>query len=76
MTPDKAAQLEGYLNAVAELLYEESDPEALRTLEGIEMTVREKIQAHVAPELGRFLSAQLAGRVQGESECSRARSGS
>ncbi|HHP7243939.1 MAG TPA: hypothetical protein ACFE0H_04555 [Elainellaceae cyanobacterium] len=68
MTPDKAAQLQSHLDAIAELLYEESDPAAMQTLEGIELTVREKIQAHVAPELGRFLSAQLAARRQDERE--------
>jgi len=68
MTPDKAAQLQSHLDAIAELLYEESDPAAMQTLEGIELTVREKIQAHVAPELGRFLSAQLAVRRQDESD--------
>ena len=75
MTPDKAAQLQTYLDGIAEILYEESDPAQMQTLEGIELTVREKIQAHVSPELGRFLSAQLLAQMQGESECSRARSG-
>lgn len=60
MTPEKAAQLKTHLEAIAELLYEESDPAEMQTLEGIEMTVREQIQAHVSPELGLFLSARLA----------------
>lgn len=66
MTPDKAAQLQRHLDAIAALLYEESDPAELQTLEGIERTVRQKIQGHVAPELGRFLFAPLAARPQGE----------
>ena len=68
MTPDKSAQLQRHLDAIAELLYEESDPVELQTLEGIERTVREQIQAHVAPELGRFLSKPLAARPPGESD--------
>ena len=60
MTPEKAAQLKTHLDAIAQLLYDESDPAAMETLEGIEMTVREQIQAHVSPELGHFLSARLA----------------
>lgn len=68
MTPDKAAQLQTYLDAIAEILYQESDPAAMQTLEGIELTVREKIQAHVSPALGCFLSAQLAVQKRGESE--------
>ncbi len=67
MLPDKAAQLQSHLDAIAELLYEDSDPAALQTLEGIERTVRDKIQTHVAPELGRFLSKQLAARQLDES---------
>lgn len=60
MTPEKAAQLKTHLDAIAQLLYDESDPAAMQTLEGIEMTVREQIQAHVSAELGHFLSARLA----------------
>lgn len=59
MHPEKAAQLKTHLEAIAQLLYEESDPAEMETLEGIEMTVREQIQAHVSPELGHFLSARL-----------------
>lgn len=60
MTPEKAAELKTHLEAIAQLLYEESDPAEMQTLEGIEMSVREQIQAHVSPELGNFLSARLA----------------
>ncbi|MGF1515028.1 MAG: hypothetical protein ACFB5Z_15210 [Elainellaceae cyanobacterium] len=60
MTPEKAAQLQTYPDGIAEILYEESDPAAMQTLEGIELTVREKIQAYVSPEVGRFLSTKLA----------------
>lgn len=62
MTPEKTAQLKTHLAAIAELLYEESDPAEMQTLEEIEMTVRKQIQAHVSPELGHFLSAQLAAQ--------------
>ena len=65
MTPEKAAQLKTHLEAIAQLLYEESNPADMQTLEGIEMTVREQIQAHVSPELGHFLSARLAAQQQG-----------
>jgi hypothetical protein len=36
----------------------------MKTLEGIELTVRQQIQAHVSPELGSFLSKQLQERKQ------------
>jgi len=60
MTPEQEQALKLHLEAIAQILYEESDPEAMKTLEGIELSVREKIQAHVSPELGRFLSERLA----------------
>lgn len=66
MTPEKAAQLKTHLEVIAQLLYEESDPADMQTLEGIEMTVREQIQAHVSPELGHFLSARLAAQQPDE----------
>lgn len=62
MTPDKEKALNAHLEAIAQMRYDESDPEGMRTLEGIELTVREKIQAHVSPELGFFLLARLAAR--------------
>lgn len=59
MDSDKAVELKHHLDAIAQLLYEESDPSKMQTLEGIEMTIREQIQTYVGPELGHFLSAQL-----------------
>ena len=64
MNSEKVAQLKVHLDAIAQLLYEESDPENMKTLEGIEMTVRQQIQTHVSPELGHFLSAQLLAQQQ------------
>ena len=64
MTPEQEQALNAHLEAIAEILCDESDPAAMTTLEGIELTVREKIQAHVSPELGIFLSAKLAARHQ------------
>ena len=68
MDSDKAAELKRHLDAIAQLLYEESDPANMQTLEGIEMTVREQIQAHVSPELGHFLSVQLAAQRSVEND--------
>jgi len=59
MTPEKQALLKTHLDAIANILYEESEPSSMQTLEDIELTVREKIQTHVSPELGVFLSAKL-----------------
>ena len=45
-----------HLQAIARILDDESDPQAMKTLEEIELTVRQQIQTHVSPELGGFLS--------------------
>lgn len=65
MTPEKTAQLKTHLDAIAQLLYDESDPAQMQTLEGIELTVRQQIQTYVSPEVGFFLSARLAAQQQG-----------
>jgi hypothetical protein len=68
MNSEQERALKVHLDAIAQILYDDSDPEALRTLEGIELTIREKLQAHVSPELGRFLSARLAEHKAGGCE--------
>jgi hypothetical protein len=60
MTPEQEKALTPHLEAIAQILYDDSDPAAITTLEGIELTVREKMQAYVSPKLGRFLSERLA----------------
>jgi len=59
MTPETQALLKTHLDAIAKILYEESESSNMETLEEIELTVREKIQTHVSPELGGFLSEKL-----------------
>ena len=72
MTPEQKAQLQPHLDAIANILYEDSDPASMQTLEDIELRVREQLHAHVSPELGRFLSAQLAARWSAKSGRSKA----
>lgn len=64
MNPEKEQALKTHLEAIAQILYEQSDPEAMKTLEGIELTVRQQIQTHVSPKLGRFLSEGSHEREQ------------
>jgi hypothetical protein len=68
MTPDKEEALKAHLEAIAQILYDESDPESMTTLEGIELSVRRQVQAHVSPELGVFLSERLQERKRGSQE--------
>lgn len=43
-------------------LYEETDPEQVKTLAGIEEAVRGHMLEHVSPEIGNFLLQQVAAR--------------
>jgi hypothetical protein len=67
MTPEQEAALQPHIDAIGKILYEDSDPEALKTLEGIETTIRGKLQQHVSPQLGAFLFARSQARKQDES---------
>jgi hypothetical protein len=64
MTPEQQQALNTHVQAIAEILYEDSDPKTLQTLEGIEVTLRNQLQKHVSPDLGAFLSKPLRARPQ------------
>ena len=68
MIPEQEQALKAHLEAIAQISYDDSAPEAMKTLEGIELTVRQQIQAHVSPELGSFLSKRLQERKQASPE--------
>lgn len=58
MDAEKKAQIQAHARALAALLYEETDPEQVKTLAGIEEAVRGHLLEHVSPEIGDFLSQQ------------------
>ncbi len=68
MTPEQEQALKGHLQAIAQILYDQSDPTAMKTLEGIELTIRDQIHKHVSPELGSFLSEHLQEHKQASLE--------
>jgi hypothetical protein len=68
MDASNEARLKALTQELAELLYEETDPEEVKTLEGIENAVRGHLLKHVGPELGHFLSAQAAAQREAVSE--------
>jgi hypothetical protein len=68
MKPEQEQALKAHLQAIAQILYDDSDPNTMQTLEGIEMTLRQKIQAHVSPALGIFLLQQLQAQQQADPE--------
>lgn len=58
MTPEQEQSLQNHIQAIAQLLYEDTPPEQLKTLGGIEQAVRDQMQKYVMPEVGIFLSQQ------------------
>lgn len=72
MTPEQEQALQEHVEAIAKILYENTPPEQLKTLGGIEQAVREQMQRHVMPEVGVFLSQQLQARHQGAAVPSKA----
>lgn len=59
MTPEQEQALEGHIQAIAKILYEDTAPEKLTSLAGIEEAVRSQMQKHVMPKVGVFLSKRL-----------------
>jgi hypothetical protein len=68
MTPEQQDTLDNHIDGIAKILYADTDPETLTTLEGIERTVRDKMLEHVSPKVGVFLSAALLERQLEEHE--------
>jgi hypothetical protein len=68
MTPEKAKALKAHIQAIAAILYEETPPEKLNTLEEIEQTVRQKVLKHVSPEIGVFLFKGSQVQAQAEKD--------
>lgn len=68
MTPDQEKELAQHLEAIAALLYEETEPEQVESLAKIEATVREKTLQYITPQLGVFLLDKLQEHNQEELE--------
>lgn len=62
MDADKKAQIQAHAQAIASLLYEETDPDQVKTLAGIEEAVRKHVLEHVSPEIGNFLLQQVVAQ--------------
>ncbi len=55
-----------HLEAIAQILYDESDPEAIKTLEGIELTVRQQIQTQGKSRVRGFFIRMASGTQAGK----------
>jgi hypothetical protein len=52
MTPEQQQAIKKHTDAIAAILYADCDPESLKTLEDIEIKVKEQILSHVSPQIG------------------------
>jgi hypothetical protein len=56
MSPEEQKEIEQHARAIAKILYRNTAKEELTSLGKIEEVVRERMQKHVMPEVGVFLS--------------------
>ena len=68
MEISKVEQLQEHAREIAKILYSEAEPEEIRTLEGIEKTVRKQLLEYINPEIAKILSLQLVEQQQAEKE--------
>jgi hypothetical protein len=72
---EKQQLMKPHLDAIAKILYQEAvadNPNQLKTLEGIELCVRDQVLKHVSPEIGIFLSKKRQEQQQEEQDISKA----
>jgi hypothetical protein len=72
MTPEEAQALQAHVDAIAAILYQNTAPEKLQSLEGIEQAVRQHMIEQVSPQIGIFLSKQVQQPQQVDLEGSKA----
>lgn len=59
MTPEEAQRLQACVQEIAAILYNNTPPSEVATLEGIEKSVRKQMLEHVSPQIALFLSGKL-----------------
>jgi hypothetical protein len=64
MTPEEQARLRQSVNDIAAILYKNTPPEQVKTLEGIEQAIRQHAQETVLPQLALFLQQKHLEQVQ------------
>lgn len=68
MNFEETQSLQVHIEAISNILYQNTEPEKLKTLEDIEQVVRQQVLKHVSPEIGVFLFKQLQVQTQGEKD--------
>jgi len=64
MTPEEQQAIKTHADAIAAILYRNTDESKLQNLEGIEQAVRQHMLESVSPQVGIFLSKQRAKQQQ------------
>ena len=67
MTPEEQERLQACTQEIAHILYRNAPKESLKSLAGIEQTVRQQMLEHVSPEVALFLSTMKPVQPQDES---------
>jgi hypothetical protein len=68
MTPEERQKVNDYSKEIAKILYADTDPETLDSLDAIERVVRQKMLEYVTPQVGVFLSKLAPTPSQAASE--------
>ena len=68
MTPEDKKELKGHINAIANILYKQTQPEKLKTLSKIEETVRKQTLEYISHQIGFFSSQKPQEQNQEELE--------
>lgn len=68
MNLEQAQSLQVHIEAISSILYQNTEPQKLKTLEDIEQVVRQQVLKHVSPQKGIFLSKKQQEQQQVEVE--------
>lgn len=71
MTSEEKERLQAAVKEIAAILYKNTSPSELKTLEGIEKTVRSQMLEHVSPEIAFFLSNKLQAQIKDDPDKSK-----
>jgi hypothetical protein len=58
MTPEQQQAIQTHVEAISAILYADCEPESLKTLEDIELAVKERVLTHVTPHIGQYGSVK------------------
>jgi hypothetical protein len=71
ITPKEKQRLQAAVKEIAAILYKNTPSDKLKTLEGIEKTVREQVLENVSPEIAFFLLQKLQEQTKEEPDKSK-----